>query len=325
MTSSRVRVHEPPTFRVAGGGVAADATSLDRLSPRSGELRSAVHDAPDAPPHSSSIPDRDANRDGLGADDERGQSVETLLAHAAAASGPEREHLLEQATVSQLGLARSMALRYRDRGEPLEDLVQVANLALVMAVRRYRPDEGVPFAAFAVPTITGELRRHFRDRGWNVRPPRRLQELRARMQNATHDLTQELGHAPTSEQLAKRLGVDAEEVREAEKAAEGYHSLSLDAPAAASDRPQLADWLGEDDGHYDHTVDALAVRPLLARLDERMRHILCLRYYRGCTQQQIANEIGVTQMQVSRLISQALTRLRQDAYDTAAFEHAKSA
>lgn len=261
------------------------------------------------------MPDRDADDD----------SVEGLLHRSARATGAEREQLLERATVSQLGLARSMALRYRDRGEPLEDLVQVANLALVMAVRRYEPDHGVPFAAFAVPTITGELRRHFRDRGWNVRPPRRLQELRARLQNAKHDLSQELGHAPTSEQLAERLGVDADEVREAEKAAEGYHSLSLDAPTATGDGPQLSDWLGQDDGDYDHTVDALAVRPLLAGLDERMRHILCLRYYRGCTQQQIADEIGVTQMQVSRLISQALTRLRQDALESDAFEPAKTA
>jgi RNA polymerase sigma-B factor len=281
-----------------------------------------VHDAHEAPLHSSALPDRDER----GRESSTGGStVEELLARAQQAKGCVRDQLLEQATVSQLGLARSMAMRYRDRGEPLEDLVQVANLALVMAVQRYRPDQGVPFAAFAVPTITGELRRHFRDRGWNVRPPRRLQELRARMQGATHDLSQELGHAPSSQQLAARLGVEPEEVREAEKAAEGYHSLSLDAPTTMADGPQLADWLGEDDEQYAHTVDALTVRPLLARLDERMRHILCLRYYRGCTQQQIAEEIGVTQMQVSRLISQALTRLRQDAFETEAFQHAKTA
>ena len=251
--------------------------------------------------------------------------MEQLLALAHRAHGRERERLTERATVSQLGLARSMAMRYRDRGEPLEDLVQVANLALVMAVRRYRPDQGVPFAAFAVPTITGELRRQFRDRGWNVRPPRRLQELRARMQSTAHDLSQELGHAPSSDQLAERLGVDADEVREAAKAAEGYHSLSLDAPTSTAEGLQVVDWLGADDEQYEHTVDALAVRPLLARLDERMRHILCLRYYRGCTQQQIADEIGVTQMQVSRLISQALTRLREDTSDLDPVEHARSA
>jgi RNA polymerase sigma-B factor len=241
--------------------------------------------------------------------------VELLLAKAAQARGPERDRLTERATVSQLGLARSLALRYRDRGEPLEDLVQVANLALVMAVQRYRPEEGVPFAAFAVPTITGELRRHFRDRGWNVRPPRRLQELRARVQNMAHELSQELGRSPSSEQLAERLGVDVEEVREAAKAAEGYHSLSLDAPAATGDGSQLVDWLGEADEQYEHTAEVLAVRPLLAGLDERTRHILCLRFYRGCTQQQIADEIGVTQMLVSRLISQALARLRADAIE----------
>jgi RNA polymerase sigma-B factor len=275
------------------------------------------HHAHEDAVHASSAPNRD--------DEGEAASVEQLLAHAAEARGAERDRLMERATVSQLGLARSMAMRYRDRGEPLEDLVQVANLALVMAVQRYRPDQGVPFAAFAVPTITGELRRHFRDRGWNVRPPRRLQELRARMQNTAHDLAQELGRAPSSEQLAERLDVDVEEVREAAKAAEGYHSLSLDAPAATADGPQLVDWLGEDDEQYEHTVEALAVRPLLAGLDERTRHILCLRFYRGCTQQQIADEIGVTQMQVSRLISQALARLRQDAASNEQVQHARSA
>jgi RNA polymerase sigma-B factor len=304
MTSSSARVHEPPTLRLAE--VAVEEAPSRRLPPRG--RRSDLHDAHDRPLHASR-PKVHGSRstEDLG----EGASVEELLAAAEHAHGAERAHLLERATVSQLGLARSMAMRYRDRGEPLDDLVQVANLALVMAVQRYRPDQGVPFAAFAVPTITGELRRHFRDRGWNVRPPRRLQELRARVQSATHDLSQELGHAPSIEQLAHRLGVDPEEVREAEKAAEGYHSLSLDAPTATGEGPQLADWLGADDEQFGYTVDALAVRPLLARLDERMRHILCLRYYRGCTQQQIADEIGVTQMQVSRLISQALARLRQ--------------
>jgi RNA polymerase sigma-B factor len=282
--------------------------------------RPGMHTGPhaqDGAVHSWSVPDRDV--DGEPAD------VEQLLARAAEAQGAERDRLVDRATVSQLGLARSMALRYRDRGEPLEDLVQVANLALVMAVRRYRPEQGVPFAAFAVPTITGELRRHFRDRGWNVRPPRRLQELRARVQDTSHDLVQELGRAPTSEQLADRLGVDVGEVREAATAAEGYHSLSLDAPTSTGDSPQLVDWLGEDDEQYEHTVEALAVRPLLAGLDERTRHILALRYYRGCTQQQIADEIGVTQMQVSRLIAQALTRLRQDATEDELGQHARSA
>lgn len=239
-------------------------------------------------------------------------TVEEQLARALAAPSAQRQGLLDAVVVSQLGLARAVAQRYRDRGEPIEDLMQVANLALVMAVRRYRPGRGVSFVAFAVPTITGELRRHFRDRGWDIRPPRRVQELRGQVQAAVQDLSQQLGRTPSTSELAERLQVDERSVRETLSANESYRSLSLDAPSApGSGHATLADVVGGPDEVLEQVVELEAVRPHLARLGERDRHILALRYYRGCTQQEIADDIGVTQMQVSRLLSQTLSRLRR--------------
>lgn len=243
-------------------------------------------------------------------------TVEQTLADAAGMAEHERQRVLDAVVVQQLGLARSIAMRYRDRGEPVEDLVQVASMALVMAVQRYRPDHGVSFAAFAVPTVTGELRRYFRDRGWDVRPPRRIQELRGHVQSATQDLVHELGRTPTTTEVAQRLGVDEREVRETLTATEGYHSLSLDAPAPGG-TASLADVVGGPDDELEQVTDLEAVRPLLARLSPRDRHILALRFFRGCTQQEIADDIGVTQMQVSRLLTQALARLRAEATDEA--------
>lgn len=240
-------------------------------------------------------------------------TVEQALARAWAAGPAQRQRQLDAVVLSQLGLARSIALRYRDRGEPAEDLMQVASMALVMAVQRYRPEHGVSFAAFAVPTVTGELRRHFRDRGWDVRPPRRVQELRGQVQAAAAELSQVLGRAPTHNEIAGRLDVDVHEVLETLTATQGYHSLSLDAPATDdSGAATLADLRGGLDDSLERVSDLQAVRPMLARLGPRDRHILALRYFRGCTQQEIADDIGVTQMQVSRLLSQALTRLRQE-------------
>lgn len=259
-------------------------------------VRSAAPQAPEASP--AAEPD----------------SVEAQLAAAWAAKGCTRKRLLDDVVISQLGLARSVAMRYRDRGQPMEDLVQVANLALVLAVQRYRPGQGVSFAAFAVPTIAGELRRYFRDRGWDIRPPRRIQELRASVHSASQDLAQDLGRAPTTDEIAAHLGVERSEVVETLTAMEGYRSVSLDAPAAdGTGTSTLADVLGGPDPTLEQVVDIESVRPLLARLGDRDRRILALRFFRGCTQQEIADEIGVTQMQVSRLLSQALGRVRRQA------------
>ncbi len=226
----------------------------------------------------------------------------------------------DQLVRRHMPLARSLALRYRDRGEPLDDLVQVAYLGLVKASRSYRPELGATFEAYAVPTVTGELRRHFRDHGWDVRPPRRLQELRARLGPAREDLRQELAREPTSAELAARLEVTLADLDEVRRASDNYHALSLDAPPPGEDgrdwASSVADLHGQavsDDGALDAVLDMTAVAPLLAELDPRDQLIIALRFYGGCTQQQIAERIGVTQMQVSRLLSQVLERLRARA------------
>ncbi len=226
----------------------------------------------------------------------------------------------EELVRRHMPLARSLALRYRDRGEPIDDLVQVAYLGLVKAAGSYQADRGANFEAYAVPTVTGELRRHFRDHGWDVRPPRRLQELRSRIGPAEEDLRQELAREPTAAELADHLGVPLADVHEVRRASDNYHALSLDAPPPGEDGDDwtrsVADLHGHaagDDETLDAVLDITAVGPLLAELEPRDQLIIAMRYYSGCTQQQIAERIGVTQMQVSRLLAQVLERLRARA------------
>jgi RNA polymerase sigma-B factor len=208
--------------------------------------------------------------------------------------------------VDHLPLARSLALRYRNRGVPVEDLVQVANLALVKAARRYRSSLGQSFAAYAAPTITGELRRHFRDHGWDVRPPRRLQELKAKLSSAEDDLAQALGRHPTTDELAERLEVSAEEVDATQCAARGYRSVPLDDLTGGSDS------LGGGEEAFDDVLSSQTVGSLLDHLSARERRIIALRYFGDATQAEIGREIGVTQMQVSRLLSRILGTLREE-------------
>ena len=248
----------------------------------------------------------------------REQLTDELLERATLAGPPERQRLLDEVVLLNLPVARGLAARYRDRGEPMDDLVQVASLALVKAVRGYEPGKGRGFLPYAVPTITGELRRHFRDRGWDVRPPRRVQELRLSVASAAEQLSQDIGRSPTVRELAEHLKVGEEEVIETLAAAQGYSATSLDAPCDGDDGAPLGDTIGADDHELDRVEDYLAVEPLLAALPPRDRHILCLRFYRGWTQSQIAEDIGVTQMQVSRLLSRTLARLRQEVMDDAA-------
>jgi RNA polymerase sigma-B factor len=240
-----------------------------------------------------------------------------LLIAASDAIGPERTRLLNEAALRFMPIAESLALRYSGRGIPHEDLSQVAALALVKATRGYRPERATRFSAYAVPTITGELRRHFRDHGWDVRPTRRLQELRIRFRNANTELTNRRGRSPSVDDVAQHLGADSREIREMLVAGEGYSTVSLDAPLDSEHDAVLGDTLGAEDSELAELLDRLAVDPLLAALPERERNVLALRFYADWTQQQIAFELGITQMQVSRTLSRTLSQLHRAALDEA--------
>lgn len=216
-----------------------------------------------------------------------------------------------------LALADTLARQYAHRGIDLDDLVQVARLGLVLAAERFRPGLGSCFEAFAVPTIRGELRRHFRDHGWTVRPPRRIQELRARTRQARTEFEQVEGREPTATDLAGVLRVSALEIDECAAAESGYSPLSLDAEAG-DHRTPLCERLGADDEGIDSLPDQLTLHRELRHLTARERRILAWRFWEELTQEQIAARLGVSQMQVSRLLSGILARLRTSFLPAAA-------
>ncbi len=212
-----------------------------------------------------------------------------------------------------LGLAHQLARRFSSRGEPHDDLVQVASLALVKSVDRFDPDQGVTFGAYAVRCIVGELKRHFRDRGWAVRAPRRIQELCLELGHQTEMLSQELQRAPTVAELADAVGASKEAVLEALEARQGYRTSSLDAPGSDSD--SLAHFLGSDDARFSLVEDQSLLSQALSRLPERDQLMLKLRFVDGLTQSEIATRLGTSQMQVSRLLSATLRNLRSTLSD----------
>ena len=184
-------------------------------------------------------------------------------------------------------------------------------VGLVKAARAFDVERGVDFLSFAVPTVAGEVKRHFRDQGWDIRPPRRVQELRSEVEHASAELTQQLGRSPRLSEIARHLGASEDDVVECVASADLYHVHSLDAPVGGTEDLAVGDTLGDLDPMLGQIDDVLSVRPLLERLSPRDRRILALRFFSGWTQQQIADDVGVTQMQVSRLISKALRRLRE--------------
>jgi RNA polymerase sigma-B factor len=215
--------------------------------------------------------------------------------------------------VTHLGVARSIARRYRNRGIPLEDLEQVARLGLVKAAQGYDPSRRNDFLAYAVPTIRGEVRKHFRDQGWMVRPPRRVQELQSRILAAASDLTQELGRSPRPSEIAAALDTPVGDIEEALGAEGCFTPSSLDRPVGGdADAPSLGDVLPADEADHDAVDARLVLGPAVRRLGERDRRILHLRYFNGWTQEEIARDIGVTQMHVSRLLGKILDRLRNE-------------
>jgi RNA polymerase sigma-B factor len=234
-----------------------------------------------------------------------------LFALARSGDARARERLAER----YLPLARRLARRYQRSEEPLEDLVQVASLGLLKAIDRFDSSRDVAFSSFAVPTILGELKRHFRDRTWSVRVPRDLQELALRVDRTVAELSLGKRRAPTVSEIAEAVGATEEQVLDALGAAGAYHAGSLDAPRpgrADADTPgeSLADSLGEEEGGFERAEQRATLAPLLAHVSPRERLVLTLRFGEDLTQAEIGERIGVSQMQVSRLIRQALIRLR---------------
>jgi RNA polymerase sigma-B factor len=238
------------------------------------------------------------------------------LAESADARDSEREsRARDELVLANTGVAEAIARRYGNRGEPVEELTQTAYLGLVKAAQGFAPDRASDFLAYAVPTIAGEIKRHFRDQGWAIRPPRRIQELGLRMKQARAELEGRLGRAITAAELAAELGVDEEQVIEALVSDQGWNAVSLDAPVGGAqdgNEVTVADGLSQVETGFEKVDDLVSLRPLLDRLPPRERRILALRYFEELTQQQIGERVGVTQMQVSRLLTQTLTRLRED-------------
>lgn len=223
-------------------------------------------------------------------------------------------HRQRECIVSRcLPLADHVARHFGRRGESLDDLTQVARLGLMNAINRFDPDKGPSFIGFAIPTMMGEVRRHFRDYSWGMRVPRRLRELHVQISRATADLVQRLGRAPTARELSEELGVSHDEIVECLVAGDAYQLESLDAPVGAdeSGRSRLvADAVGAVDPQIDHITNREAVRSLIAALPEREQDVLHMRFFESMTQSQIAKRIGVSQMQVSRILANTLASLR---------------
>jgi RNA polymerase sigma-B factor len=222
-----------------------------------------------------------------------------------------REQLIEQ----YLPLVRSLARRYSYRGEQLEDLVQVGCIGLIKAIDRFDIERGVELTTYATPNIIGEIKRHFRDKGWSVRVPRGLQELNVKLSHLIEELTVQLERSPTIPELAKAAGVEEEEVLEALESGQAYATLSLSSPAGGGDDGSDLDpleSLGEIEHQYEVSEDRAVLAPGLRALDDRERKILHLRFYEGLTQSQIAQQVGISQMHVSRLIRRALEKIRDE-------------
>jgi len=247
-----------------------------------------------------------------GADPEYGHLVPLLERYAALdPDDPERDELRDQLVRGYLPVAQHIARRFANRGEPLDDLVQVATVGLINAINRFSPERGSDFFSFAVPTISGEVRRHFRDLGWSMRVPRRLKDMHVSINSVVSELSQRLGRAPRPSEIAERLGVPVGEVLEGLEASEAYRSSSLDEMLSSEHgSATVGELVGQADAELARIDFQQSLRPLLAELAERERTIVLLRFFGNMTQTQIAEHVGISQMHVSRLLTQTLDRLR---------------
>jgi RNA polymerase sigma-B factor len=235
---------------------------------------------------------------------------ELLVRYHEAGDLEARQRLIEQ----YLPLVRSLARRYANRGEQLEDLVQVGSIGLIKAIDRFDVDRGVELTTYATPNIIGEIKRHFRDKGWSIRVPRGLQELNVRLSQLIERLTVELERSPTIPELAEAAGVAEEEVLEALESGQAYATVSLSGPTGGGEEGELdpLESLGELEHEYEVSEDRAVLAPGLDVLDERERRIIHLRFWEGLTQSQIAQQVGISQMHVSRLIRRSLEKVRQE-------------
>jgi RNA polymerase sigma-B factor len=221
-----------------------------------------------------------------------------------------REQLIEQ----YLSLVRSLARRYAYRGEQLDDLIQIGCIGLIKAIDRFDVDRGVELTTYATPNIIGEIKRHFRDKGWSVRVPRGLQELNVQLSRLVEELTVQLGRSPTISELSEASGADEEEVLEALESGRAYTSLSLSTGTAGEEDDALdpMETIGEEEHQYEISEEWAVIAPGLRALDDRERKILHLRFFQGLTQSQIAQQVGISQMHVSRLIRRSLEKIRAE-------------
>jgi RNA polymerase sigma-B factor len=241
----------------------------------------------------------------------RSDATARLFAERVAATAADRSRLDDELIRLNMRVAVDATRRFRGKGIATDDLEQVAYVGLVKAVQGFEPERGHDFLSFAIPTIRGEVRRHFRDLGWAVRPPRSIQETQTKMIACESELLQRLGHAPRPSDFAAHLGLEFDAVVEALGASGCFAPVSLDAPVGA-DEESLTDRLGGDDAGFDLAEARAVLAPLLARLTPRERKIVEMRFFRGCTQSEIGREIGVTQMQVSRLLTRLIARMREE-------------
>ena len=228
------------------------------------------------------------------------------------AGDPERTRIRGYLVELHLPLVEYLARRFRNRGEWLDDLTQVATIGLIKSIDRFDLERGVEFSTYATPTIVGEIKRHFRDKGWAVRVPRRLQELKLSLTKAIGELAQREGRAPTVSELASHLQMSEEDVLEGLESANAYSTVSLDAPDSGDeDAPAVSDSLGMVDDALEGVEYRESLKPLLEQLPPREKKILLLRFFGNMTQSQIASELGISQMHVSRLLARTLAQLRE--------------
>jgi RNA polymerase sigma-B factor len=267
-------------------------------------------------PTSSAMPEAAAQQRSTHRTDEDERAGRLVLALCALPpSHPDRPALREQVIEAWVPMAYRLARRYARQGDMVEDLRQTATIGLIKAVDRFDADRGVEFVVFAIPTITGEIKRYFRDRTWSVRAPRRLQEMRLAIGQAQQELGQSLGRSPTVADLAAHLNASEEDVLEGLESGYAYRAVSLSTPIGDDAAFELGDTLGSQDHGYDLVELNVALPPAMACLTDRERRIIAMRFYGNLTQVCIAEQIGVSQMHVSRILAGALAKLRRQLAD----------